>query len=118
MQRSGNALELLDGLGTFKFHQLVAVAGFHPADPVIRHEKTHHVAVTEIGHKRGTVAVTVIAADVTSCGKSLLLQTIRESAKAHHQVFNNRSVVLSQTREHGRRALNAPILSFSSGLRG
>jgi hypothetical protein len=47
-----------------------------------------------------------------------LLQTIRESAKAHHQVFNNRSVVLSQTREHERRALNAPILSFSSGLRG
>jgi hypothetical protein len=47
-----------------------------------------------------------------------LLQTISESAKAHHQVFNNRSVVLSQTREHGRRALNTPILSFSSGLRG
>jgi hypothetical protein len=47
-----------------------------------------------------------------------LLQTIRESAKAHHKVFNNRSVVLSQTREHGRRALNPPILSFSSGLRG
>jgi hypothetical protein len=46
-----------------------------------------------------------------------LLQAIGKSAKAHHQVFNNRSIVLSQTREHGRRALNEPILSFSSGLR-
>ena len=76
VQRSGNALELLNGLSAFKLHQLVAVAGFHPADAVIRHKKTHHVAITEIGHKRGTVAVTVIAADIASCSKSLLLQTI------------------------------------------
>ena len=106
MQRSGNALELLDCFSALKLHQLVAIAGFNPADAVVRHEETHHVAIT------------VIAADIASCGKSLLLQTIRESAKAHHQVFNNRSVVLSQTREHERRALNAPILSFSSGLCG
>jgi adenylate kinase len=76
------------------------------------------VTLAKIGHKRGTVTITVVAADIAGCGKSLLLQTISESAKAHHQVFNNRSVVLSQTREHGRRALNPPILSFSSGLRG
>jgi len=118
MKGRGNALELLDGLGTLEFHQLVAVAGFHPADPVIRHEKTHHVAIAKIGHKRGTMPITVVAAHIASGSKSPLLQTIGESAKAHHQVFNNRSVVLSQTREHERRALNAPILSFSSGLRG
>ncbi|MEY3544584.1 MAG: hypothetical protein RLZZ247_741 [Cyanobacteriota bacterium] len=89
MKGSGNPLKLLDGLGAFKFHQLVAVAGFHPADPVIRHEKTNHVAIAKIGHKRGTVPVTVVAAHITGCGKSLLLKTIRESTKAHHQVFNN-----------------------------
>ena len=118
MQRSGDALELLDGLSTFKLHQLVAVAGFHPADAVIGHKKTHHVAVTKIGHERSTLTITAIAADVAGCCKSLVLQAIGKSAKAHHEVFNNGSVVLSQTREHGRRALNEPILSFSSGLRG
>ena len=117
MQRRGNTLQLLDGLSTFKLHQLVAIAGFHPANAVIGDEKTHHVAITKIGHERGPMTVTVIAAHVAGCGKSLLLQAIGKSAKAHHQVFNNRSVVLSQTREHGRRALNEPILSFSSGLR-
>jgi hypothetical protein len=64
------------------------------------------------------MTITVITADIASGGKTLLLQTIGKSAKAHHQIFHNRSIVLSQTREHGRRALNTAILSFSSGLRG
>lgn len=117
MQGRGNALQLLDGFSALKLHELMAVARLHPADAVVGDQEANHVAVAEVGHKRSTVAVTIIATHVASGGKPLLLQAIGESPQARHQVFHNRPVVLSKTRKHGRRALNAPTLRFSSGLR-
>ena len=46
------------------------------------------------------MTIAAIAADVTGGGNSLLLQAIGESTQAHHQVFNNGSVVLGETCEH------------------
>jgi hypothetical protein len=46
------------------------------------------------------MAIATITADVTGGRHALLLQAIGESPQAHHQVFNNGSVVLGETRKH------------------
>ena len=117
LKGGSNTLQFLNGFSTLKLHQLVAVTRLHPADAVVGHQETHHVSVTKVGHKGSPVTGTIIATHVASGGKSLLLQTISQSTQAHHEVFYNRPIVLSKTRKHGRRALDALILRFSSGLR-
>ena len=46
------------------------------------------------------MAITVVTADVTSRGKTLLLQAVGESPQTQHEIFNNGSIVLGKTRKH------------------
>ena len=62
VQHFGHPLQFLDGFGTFQLHQLMAVARFHPADPEIGHEETHHVAIAEVGDERRAMGILAITA--------------------------------------------------------
>jgi hypothetical protein len=60
------------------------------------------------------MAIKIVAAHIASGGKSLLLQTIGQSPQADHEIFDNRPIVLSETRKHGRKSMecNDPKLFF------
>ena len=73
LQNLSDALQLLNGLSSFKLHQFSSVAGFNPTDAEIRHQKPHHVRVPEISHERGSMAITPVTTDVASCRDTFAL---------------------------------------------
>ena len=74
MQDLGHPLQLLDGFGSLELHELMAIAGFHPADAEIGHQKANHVVVAQVGDKGSPLAIAAITADVASGGHIAVLQ--------------------------------------------
>ena len=93
-------VELFDRGCALQLDQLMAVAGLHPADAVVGDQEAHHVALTEVGHEGGPLAVPSIAADVAGSSMALTLQTVGQGAQAEDQIFDQDSIVLGETGKH------------------
>ncbi len=61
VEKIAHALKLLNRFSAFEFHQLATVARFHPADPEVRDQKPHHVAIPKVRHKRCSVAIPALS---------------------------------------------------------
>jgi hypothetical protein len=94
LEHLGDSLQLLDGFGSFQFHQFMAIAGFHPADAEIGNQKPNHVIRVEVGDEGGPVTIPAITAHIASGSNASALKAFGESLKTHHQVVNHRSVLL------------------------
>ena len=101
MQHFGHPLQLLDGLGAFQLHQLMAIAGFNPADAEIRHQKAHHVVLAQIGDEGRSLAIASITAGVAGGGQPPVLQAAGQGLQAEHEVKDHGAVLLRQAEEHG-----------------
>ena len=101
LEELGHALQLLNGFGAFQLHQFMPVAGFHPADAEVRHQKANEVLVAQISHKGGSLAIAAVVAYVAGGCKTSFFETAGQGLKAHHQVIHHRAVLLSQALKHG-----------------
>jgi hypothetical protein len=93
-------MELVDGISAFQLEQLQAVAGLHPGDAEIGHQKPHHMGVPEIRHKGNPALGLAIATDVTTGHLALVLEASGQGLETQDQVVDNGTVLLSQTGKH------------------
>lgn len=100
MKDHSHTMQFLNRIGTFQFHQLVAVSRLDPADSEIGNQKANHMGFSEVSDEGCTVVVALVTADVASGDVTLISQALCERLETENQVVDQIAVLLSKAGKH------------------